>query len=108
MIMLEGTQLDYEDALDNALVIKRLTGGKQVLKLIDARNGFSMDKKARDYIKSMDLKQTVSRAVVVNSDLNKLIANFFTRLSKPKVPTRLFTDIDSAYEWLLQFKAKNL
>jgi hypothetical protein len=106
MIMLDGIQLDYEDALDNALVIKRLTGGKQVLKLIDARNGFSMDKKARDFIKGVDLKQTLARAVVVNSDLNKLVANFFTRLSKPKVPTRLFTDIDSAYEWLLQFRGK--
>lgn len=104
--MRKGVTLDHEDAIDNALVIKQLTGGKRTLKLIDARDGFTMDQKAREYIRSVDEKQTLARAVVKNSAFSRIIANFFTRLSKPKIPTRLFTDYEAAYQWLLGFNDK--
>ncbi|MCD6065767.1 MAG: hypothetical protein K0S33_593 [Bacteroidetes bacterium] len=106
MIMLKDVQLDYEDALDNALVIKRLSNDRQVLKLIDARENFSMDKKALDFIRSVDLKQTLARAVVKGSGLSNLLQNFFAGISKPKVPTKVFSDYDKAYNWLLTMQKK--
>ena len=104
MVMLEGVRLDYEDALDNGLVIKNLTAGKPTLKLIDGRLNFSMDKKAREFIRSMDTKQTIARAVVKSSRFGAIIINFFTRISKPAVPTRIFTNYEEAYNWLMGFK----
>lgn len=102
--MQEGITLDYEDALDNSLVMKNLTGGKKTLKLIDARADFSITNKAQAYIDETDLKQTIARAVVKGGSFSGMLINFFSSLSKPKVPTRIFQSYDEAYQWLLTFK----
>lgn len=104
IIMLDNVHLDYEDAVDNALVIKRLSKEKKVLKLIDARLSFSMNRKAREFIKSVDLKQTLARAVVKGSVLSSLLMTFFITLSKPETPTKIFSDYEDAYKWLLGFQ----
>lgn len=107
MIMVEGVRLDFEDAIDNALVIKNLTGGKHVLKLIDASVNFRIEKKAREFINNVDAKQTIARAVVKSSILNSLVIGFFTTLSKPKVRTKIFSNYNEAYKWLMDFKKSN-
>ncbi|MGE0568552.1 MAG: hypothetical protein AB7O73_11425 [Bacteroidia bacterium] len=104
IVMRDNVRLDYEDAIDNALVIKKLTEGKKALKLIDARLKFSMDKKARKFINEVDLKQTLARAVVKGSVVNSLLPNFFMSLSKPETPTKIFSDYNEAYKWLLEFQ----
>jgi len=104
IIMLDGVRLDLEDAVDNALVIKNLSKGTRVLKLIDARVNFSLDKKAREFVQSVDLKQTIARAVVKGSKISMLLLKFFTGISKPKIPTQIFSDYDEVYKWLLSFK----
>ncbi len=104
MVMIKNVRVDYEDAVDNALVIKKFSEGKKVLKLIDAQLGFSMDRKARSFVKSVDLKQTLARAVVKGSGLSSLLLNFFITLSKPETPTKIFSDYDKAYKWLLEFQ----
>ncbi len=40
-------------------------------------------------------------AVLVNSTMLKLAANFFTNFSKPLYPFRAFTDKQKAIDWLL-------
>lgn len=102
--ILNGVRLDYEDAVDNALVIKKLTKATKVLKLIDARLTFRIDKKAREFVNRVDLKQTLARAVVKGSALSSLLLNFFIALSKPQTPTKVFSDYDEAYKWLLGFQ----
>jgi hypothetical protein len=104
IVMHTNARLDYEDAVDNALVIKKLSKGKKVLKLIDARQTFSMDKKAREFVNTVDLKQTIARAVVKGSALNSLLMTFFIALSKPETPTKIFSDYDKAYKWLLKLQ----
>ena len=42
-------------------------------------------------------------AYVLKSLAQKIIANFYIRLNKPKIPTNFFTDEDSAIEWLTTF-----
>lgn len=99
--MLEGARVDYEDAVDNLLVVKSYTKGKMVLKLIDARAGFRIDKRARELINSVDAKQTIARAVVKGSFIARVLLSFFAGLNKPKTPTKIFSDYDEAYKWLL-------
>ncbi|HXU26891.1 MAG TPA: hypothetical protein VN698_06630 [Bacteroidia bacterium] len=101
-VMIEGVHLDYHDALDNALVIRDLTNGKPVLKLVDARLDWTIDKKAEKYIRSNEVREkTIARAVVKNSTLNTMLSNFFLKLNRTKVPTKIFTDYIEAYNWLL-------
>ncbi|HXB39928.1 MAG TPA: hypothetical protein VNZ49_05250 [Bacteroidia bacterium] len=104
-VMVENVHLDFDDAIDNALVIKRLTNGEPSLKLVDTRVSWTIDKKAQTFLRSNEVKEkTIARAVVKNSAFDAMLVNFFAGLSKPKVPTKIFTDYDEAYKWLLSLK----
>lgn len=39
-------------------------------------------------------------ALIINSPVQKVLANFFLRFSQPKVPARLFTNREEAIEWV--------
>ena len=98
-------RIDYEDAIDNALVIKNLSKNKPSLKLLDMRANFWMDKKAQKFADTKEIKQqTIARAIIKGSMLNSLLVNFFIKLNKPETPTRIFTDHLEAYAWLLSLK----
>ena len=97
--------IDYEDAIDNVLVIKNLTKNNPCLKLIDMRNNCSVEKKASDFVNTQEIKQkTIGRAIIKGFAFNKLLINFLIKLNKPETPTRMFTDYDEAYKWLLSLK----
>lgn len=101
----EGVHVDYEDILDIYLVIKRVTKNKPVLKLIESARNWSLDKKARNFIASKDIKEkTIARAIIKNSLINTVLLSFFLKLNRSKVPTKAFTKYDDAYKWLLSFK----
>ncbi len=105
IIIHPNVRIDYEDALDNALVIKNLSKNKPCLKLLDMRANFSMEKKGQKFADSNEVKQqTIARAIIKGSMINSLLVNFFIKLNKPETPTRIFTDQNEAYAWLLSIK----
>lgn len=106
IIMREDSRVDHEDALDNLLVVKTYTKGKKALKLIDATAKFKVEKKARELINSVDAKQTIARAVLKSSLISKMLLNFFNELNKHETPTKVFSDYDEAYKWLLIMKIR--
>ncbi|MGD1846466.1 MAG: hypothetical protein ACFB10_13855 [Salibacteraceae bacterium] len=64
----------------------------------------TMTKEARDHFASeRGYSGIVACALLVDSSINRLIGNFFLRISKPKAPTRLFTDKSKAITWVTQF-----
>ncbi|WP_114779000.1 DUF7793 family protein [Botryobacter ruber] len=63
-------------------------------------------KEARDYLANEGSELIVASAIVVNSPVIKMMANFYITVNKPQIPTRMFTDRESAMEWLSQFKKK--
>lgn len=71
-----------------------------VLALLDQIKGFTRG--AREFFADSDENRAASSkvALVVSSPIAKVIANFFMKLNKPRVPTRLFTDQAKAVEWL--------
>ena len=56
--MIPGIIVDAEDALDNMLVIKNISAGKKMLKLVDARGDWGITKEARAVAKK-DRKSVV-------------------------------------------------
>lgn len=106
--MLRGVRIDYEDALDNLLVMRTYSKGRNALKLIDARKGLRIEKKARALSDHVDAKKTIARAIVINSTLSKLILTFINELNQPQFPTKIFTNYRDAYYWLMTFKEENL
>jgi len=102
IIILEGARIDYYDALDNSLVIRSLSENKKILKLIDARCKWSIDKKAKQFIAKKEIaEKTIARAILVNTLVKKILLSFYLVLNKSKVPVKTFTDYNAAYNWLL-------
>jgi hypothetical protein len=103
--MLPGNVVDAEDALDNMLVIKNLSAGKKMLKLVDAREKWSMTSEARKVSKkNFSHETTLARAYIVDSFLTKVMLNFLRSFSEKKVPEEFFNHEEEAVTWLLTYK----
>lgn len=103
VLIKDGAVIDYYDALDQYLVIKNLSDNKPVLKLIDGRCKWLVEKKGRQFFAGKEVKEkTIARAILVNSTIRKVLLNFFNDLNKPEVPAKVFNDYDEAYRWLLE------
>jgi hypothetical protein len=105
VVLYEGIVMDYYDAMDHYLVIKDLNGNKPVLKLIDSRCNWTIQRRAQEFLSGKEVKEkTIARAVVLNSSIKTALMNFFNDLNKPEVPTKNFTDYDKAYQWLMEMR----
>jgi hypothetical protein len=108
IVMHRDVKMDYEDALDNYLVVKNFTGGKKILKLIDSREPWSIDRKARAFLNKKEIKEhTIARAVVHDSAFTKILSSFILSITSSPIPVKVFTNIEEARAWLLEMK-KNL
>lgn len=64
-------------------------------------------KEARDFMASRaGCEGVIAAAILIDSGVASMIGNFFTRISKPLVPTRLFTDEKDAKKWLAKYIAQ--
>ena len=107
VILKEGVVIDYEDALDNYLVIKHLTGNQPALKLIDARARSTIKSKAWEFTRNREVKEkTIARATIKRFRILNVFHNLILRLLPQSVPTRVFSGYDEAYAWLLSHREK--
>ncbi len=77
--------------------------GQEYPSLFDIRNVKSTSKEARDFMANEGNDLVTASALLINSSVTKMIGNFFITVSKPKNPTKLFTDESRAEDWLQQF-----
>ncbi len=68
--------------------------------LFDIREVKSTSKDARDFMANEGNDLVIASALLINSSVTKMIGNFFISVSKPKNPTKIFTDQPKAMEWL--------
>ncbi len=109
-IMIGEYRSDNVDAETARKIIKLRIGacdGKYYPLLADIRCVQSFSKEARDLLAKDGTTLLSATAILINSPLSKVIANFYLRLSNPAIPTRLFTDFDEAYNWLIPHKVIN-
>ena len=103
--VLDGSFIDLDDAIDNSLVVRQITGNKPRLKLWDLRVNWKITKEAREYLLKEDVPgRTIARAVIVKSLANKLISNFLLKFNKSRTPLKIFLDEKEALEWLRSCK----
>lgn len=103
MTILEGAEIELENAIENYEAAQSLTGPTKHLLLVDAHSNVYISKEARAYSAELKPNSPIAMAVVVSSTANRLIGNFYINFNKPKVPTKLFSSDDKAIEWLKGF-----
>ena len=82
-------------------IYKGLAEGQPILVYADVRGLATATSDSRQIAVSDEFREVIkAMAVLIDSPLSRVIANFFTRVSKPPYPTRVFTDEAEALAWL--------
>jgi hypothetical protein len=98
----ENIELEIEDVLEMRRVYLEFSQNKPFAILLDAPHNFTPTKEARELLASKEYtEKRIAAAFVTKSLSNKLFGNFFIRFNRPATPTRLFSEENEAYEWLL-------
>ena len=99
-IRYEAGDIVTEDLAQATIVeLKALTSGKRLPVLVDIRNMKSVTRGAR-VIFGNATDAFSALALLAGSPRTQVIANFFIGLSRPKVPTQMFTEEEKALTWL--------
>ncbi len=88
---------------------EEVMGAKRHLCLIDFGTSVnSSDEGRKRYANSPYIqKYRIADAFLVNSLSLRLVANFFIKITQPKVKTQMFTDEKPAIEWLIKLGKEN-
>ncbi|MCW3101952.1 MAG: hypothetical protein JWO09_392 [Bacteroidetes bacterium] len=98
--ILEGSDIELADALQNHEATKILTKNERHLVLVDGRVNLSVSREARTYAASKEHQGSIATAMIITSTANKLIGNFYINVNKPEIPTKIFSSEEKALEWL--------
>lgn len=94
-------EVELEHAKENTRKVLELSGDQVYPILVDIRKIRSISKEARDHFSMRGRKPgVVAIAMLVSSPLSRIIGNFFLGLNQPVVPTKLFSDEESAVKWI--------
>jgi hypothetical protein len=106
VVYLPGVTITLDAAKD--IVKKRLLYTENVpYRLIVSGEGLrAVDKEARSYLSNEGAEGVIAGVLLVNSIYTEFFGNFFLNISKPKNPSKLFTNEQEALKWLEQFKPK--
>lgn len=107
--MKEGVNLgqtEMEDLLKQAV---ELTSPNKYFAIIDTTAPYDSSVEARNfYAESEYSKYRHADAFIVNSLPMRLLVNFFITFNKPKIPSRMFNNSESANEWIHTLKQEML
>lgn len=87
----------------------KITNGKKCLLLVVGSDFANVDSETREYMATAESTQySIAEAYTLSSLGHKILANFYLKVNKPGVPTRFFTDLNLAEEWLRSYLPSDL
>ncbi len=94
--------VDVSEIKEMLIYVQEFMGPKKHYAVIDFGGNLSSSTEARQIYADAEYiqKYRIADAFLVKSLPVRLIANFFIKVTKPKVNTRLFTDEKEAVKWL--------
>lgn len=102
--MLPNSIIDTTDILEMKDHNLQLCENKPYVMLITSGHLAYTTKEARELTASKDFSQlTMARALLTDSIGHKLVANFYLKVNRPHVKTKLFSDRENALMWLRTF-----
>ncbi|UKN00520.1 hypothetical protein K6119_12335 [Paracrocinitomix mangrovi] len=95
-----GARIKLEDAKANSEVVNSYQDHAPFPLIIDTTSVLSMSKDARDFLAIKNRETVINgMAIIRNSLIGNMVANFYIRLSKPTVPVKLFRNEEDAKMW---------
>ncbi|HXP51234.1 MAG TPA: hypothetical protein VN922_14850 [Bacteroidia bacterium] len=103
----KGISVKLEDAKE--MIKNRLlfTGNVAYPMLVQDEGAIHIDKDARDYMSNEGTQGVIAGAFVLRSVYGTFLINFYLSVTRPKIPSRMFTDRTKALEWLEQYRPKS-
>ncbi|MBA3972422.1 MAG: hypothetical protein H0X46_09840 [Bacteroidetes bacterium] len=93
--------LEKEDILEIKQINKQLAGGMPYVVLIDSGSFTDINKEARELLSSREFgENTIAKALFVRSLGHRIVAQFYIRINKPYIKTKIFADREKAIDWL--------
>ncbi len=103
--MIAGNEISLEDSIAHKEAAQLLTNGVPYCTFVNALGNIDISSEARKFGSSPDVQiNLIAQAVLVNSLATRIAVNFYIRFNKPPKPTRLFTNSEDAFSWLLYKK----
>ncbi len=101
--------IDLEIAKKTSMYRKQISQKRGDMPVLaDIRNLGKVSDEAREWLATDEANELIpAMAILTNNPIQKLLANFYLMLSKPSMPTRLFTDKDKALRWLKLYLQQN-
>ena len=101
IVGLPGSTQTIAEARENVREVARLAGPRRRPLLVDMRAVKYLDREARDlYASEEGVALATCIAVLVGSEVTRMLVNLIFSAMPSRVPTRSFTDPDRAYAWL--------
>jgi len=105
----DDTIYEVEQIKEVVEITGQMTGGKKCAQLTIAGKYSSVTSECRDFIATDEaVKYTLAEAYVIQSLAQRILANFYLKFYTPKVPTKVFTDMLKAEQWLQQILKKRI
>ena len=98
------SQVTLADAKENVDAALKVANGKSLPIFVDITSVRSVTREARLHYRSEASVHAVAAAILVDSTVSRVIANFVIGFDKPAVPAMLFTSETKAIEWLTGFR----
>ena len=98
LVVVEGIELELADAKEMIASAIELSKGNEYAILFNANKSGSISFEAREEFARSKKRKAV--AIVTRSLANKLVGNFFINFHKPHSSSRIFTEEESAVDWL--------
>jgi hypothetical protein len=102
----KGISITLDDAKE--MIKNRLlfTGNVPYPMLVQDEGISFIAKEARDFMSNEGTEGVIAGAFVLKSVYSTFLINFYLSVTRPKIPSRMFTDPVKALEWLVQYKPK--
>lgn len=99
--LLDNAEIDIEESKKMQEISISISENQKFVAMIDARAKVSVSKESREWGSTPEAQKNMyAQAIVVNSLANKLVGNFIIQFHKPLAKTRLFSDEETAIDWL--------
>lgn len=99
--------LDIPEQMEHLKGIIELTENHPTPFVVTAGEHVIITKEAKENVSLLEDKSPVCASAIVVSNLAyRLLADFFIKWQKPKIPYKTFTNKEKAFEWCKQFVIK--